>query len=382
MHTEPSLEYYSIRILSAMRTLSTLFNYAIVSLAVFSFVVIPVNGKGHQGEQTGIADNDTLRCSPCCMGPPGRDGRDGPPGPPATISHFEYIRLKEELIEDTREEINKDITTNKDRECQEIGRTPDKPAFSCRAIFLCGQDNATSGYYWIKGEKDSKIIITQFYCNMEDTRCGIRGGWMRVAHIDMTDPDDTCPPPLRTLSTPKRMCAKSVSTGCSSVAYSTCGIPYTRVCGRAIGYAYRTPDGFNPQPSINGPYIDGLSITHGSPRKHVWSYAAGYSREIGVDTNCPCATIPGKSPPSNVGSQYHCEAGMTGGISGTTFATDPLWDGKGCFTGSNCCSTSGLPWFCRTLSCETTDNIEVRWCCNEVPTNEEVATELLEIYII
>ena len=216
---------------------------------------------------------------------------------------------------------------------------------------------------------------------MEDTRCGIRGGWMRVAHIDMTDPDDTCPSPLRTITSPKRMCAKSVSTGCSSVTYSTCDIPYTRVCGRAIGYAHRTLDGFNPKPSINGPYTDGLSITHGIPRKHIWTYAAGYSRGS-TDTNCPCAITPGIKPPLYIGNHYYCEGGRTEGISGSTFADDPLWDGKGCFTDSSCCSASGLPWFCRTLPCETTDDIEVRWCCDEPPSNEEFATKLLEIYVI
>ena len=369
-----------------MRTLLPLFNYTILSLVVFSFVAITGNGKGHQSQQIGIDDNDTLQCSPCCRGPPGRDGRDGSPGPTATISHFDYIRLKEELIEDIREQITTDIannqTTNKDNDCWEIGRTQHKPASSCRDIFLCDQHNAASGYYWIKGEKDSNIIIRHFYCNMEDTRCGIRGGWMRVAHIDMTDPDDTCPPPLRTLNSPKRMCARSVSTGCSSVTYSTNWIPYTRVCGRAIGYAYRAIDGFYSPKGIDNAYLDGLSITHGSPRKHIWSYAVGVSEDYDSDSNCPCAARPGRSPPSFVGNHYHCESGNTGFWEAQWYTSDPLWDGKGCVAGSDCCSTSGLPWFCRTLPCETTDHIEVRWCCGEVPSDEEVATELLEIYVI
>jgi hypothetical protein len=206
---------------------------------------------------------------------------------------------------------------------------------------------------------------------------------MRVAHIDMTDPDDTCPSPLRTITSPKRMCAKSVSTGCSSVTFSTYSIRYTRVCGRAIGYAYRSPDGFSPKSNgINGAYVDGLSITHGHPRKHIWTYAVGISEDYNNGNNCPCAAVPGPDPPSFVGNEYHCESGNTGIWEAQWYTNDPLWDGKGCVAGSNCCSTSGSPWFCRTLPCETTDDIEVRWCCNTPPSDEEIATEQLGIYIM
>ena len=358
---------------------------------IVSFAKLPADGiqRGHHDNQNEITDNKTYQCNPCCRGPPGRDGRDGPPGPPTTISHVDYLRLKEDLTKDVKQQFTAEVTANqtviKGNDCLGIGMTQDKPASSCRAIFLCYQHNATSRYYWIKGEIDGNIIIKRVYCNMEDTHCGIRGGWMRVAHIDMTDSNDTCPSPLRTITSPKRMCARSVSTGCSSVTYSTCGIPYTRVCGRAIGYAYASPDAFRPMTirnsGINGAYVDGLSITHGQPRKHIWTYAAGLSE--GYDytcCNCPCAAAPGPAPPAFVGNHYHCESGNIGEWEYQWYTNDPLWDGEGCVEGSNCCSTSGLPWFCRTLPCETTDDIEVRWCCDEVPRYDEIATELLEIY--
>ena len=355
---------------------------------IISFATLPVDGKGHHEDRIEIADNKTYQCNPCCRGPPGRDGRDGPPGPPTTISYVDYVRLKEDLTKDVKQQFTAEVTANqtvvKGNDCPGIGMTQDKPASSCRAIFLCYQHNATSGYYWIKGEIDGNIIIKRVYCNMEDTRCGIRGGWMRVAHIDMTDPDDTCPSPLRTITSPKPMCARSVSRGCSSVTYSTCGIPYTRVCGRAIGYAYYSPNAFASKSiDINGAYVDGLSITHGQPRKHIWTYAAGYSEDHATDSNCPCAARPGTAPPSFVGNDYHCESGNIGGVEVQWFSNDPLWDCEGCVAGSNCCSTSGLPWFCRTLPCETTDDIEVRWCCNgPYKGNEEIGTELLEIFIM
>ena len=46
-------------------------------------------------------------------------------------------------------------------------------------------------------------------------------------------------------------------------------------------HQYGSPDGFNTgTDSIDSHYIDGISITHGNPRTHLWSYVAG---------NCPCA---------------------------------------------------------------------------------------------
>ena len=49
---------------------------------------------------------------------------------------------------------------------------------------------------------------------------------------------------------------------------------YSRVCGRIIGYQVVTPDGFRDtvDTNINQSYMDGVSITYGIPRTHIWSY--------------------------------------------------------------------------------------------------------------
>ena len=40
-------------------------------------------------------------------------------------------------------------------------------------------------------------------------------------------------------------------------------------------------------PSINGFYMDGVSITHGSPRNHIWSYVGGVNENLAnVAFNC------------------------------------------------------------------------------------------------
>ena len=62
------------------------------------------------------------------------------------------------------------------------------------------------------------------------------------------------------------------------VIQSTFDIPYSKVCGKAVGYQKNHADGFNTFTStINYPYAHGTSITYGSPRKHIWTYVVGYS---------------------------------------------------------------------------------------------------------
>ena len=42
-----------------------------------------------------------------------------------------------------------------------------------------------------------------------------------------------------------------------------------------IGYQYGTPDGINPHRStydINSTYVEGVSLTYGSPRQHIWIF--------------------------------------------------------------------------------------------------------------
>ena len=86
---------------------------------------------------------------------------------------------------------------------------------------------------------------------------------------------------------------------CKSVFFNS-QMQYTKVCGRAIGYQYKTTDAFALRDSgvtIDQIYVDGLSITYSSPRQHLWTFAAanGESRR---DLSCPCSSNPGASPPS------------------------------------------------------------------------------------
>ena len=211
---------------------------------------------------------------------------------------------------------------------------------------------------------------------------------MRAAYIDMTDPANTCPENLTyTLQSSTRMCSSSHTTaGCTSVTFPAHGVPYTKVCGRARGYQYASTDGFyssqfGGQMTIEGYYVDGLSVTHGQPRNHVWTFAAGLSKDNNYpNNNCPCAPYPGPAAPPFVGEDFFCESGNTGPWTFQWYLDDPLWDSQGCASGSTCCDRGG-PWFTTTLSQEVSDDIEVRWCFGESSNNEDIGVEQLDIYV-
>ena len=69
-----------------------------------------------------------------------------------------------------------------------LGTDSSRPGKSCRDIYDYNTaSRRQSGYYWIKTDQ-----VRRVYCDMELTCGGIRGGWMRIAHIDTTQ-GDNCP---------------------------------------------------------------------------------------------------------------------------------------------------------------------------------------------
>ena len=227
-------------------------------------------------------------------------------------------------------------------------------------------------------------------------------GWTRIAYLDMTDPSHQCPDGWETYTTPKRTCGRNSTVGsCLSVFYPTNGVSYSRVCGRVIAYQYCTTDAFFnfnafPSTTIDDPYLDGISITHGNPREHVWSFASAiYESYAGTEYFiCPCTNTNNIniSIPPFVGGDYFCDSGtdtlaLSGGVcslSNNYYSDDPLWDGAGCSSDSTCCELNNPPWFCKTLpvSQPVTDDIEVRICADDINTIfEDTPVELIEVYV-
>ena len=116
----------------------------------------------------------------------------------------------------------------------------------------------------------------------------------------------------------------------------------------------------------------------------MWSYATGYSKTYNSPhkINCPCAKYPGAKPLIFVQCHYYCESGSPDKPSFTSFyGSDPLWDGRGCPDGDDCCSTLGAPWFYRHVTEPESGAVEVRICRDEPYSNEATLVEQVELYV-
>ena len=214
----------------------------------------------------------------------------------------------------------------------------------------------------------------------QKVECGT-GLWTRVAYLNMSDPMQRCPPAWRDRSANGvGVCGRPDGSiiECHGTFYHAGGHSYTRVCGQVIGYQFGYPDGFGRRSNytINQPYVDGVSITHGNPQSHIWTLAAHGSES---NNGCPCEGGP--NAPAFVGSKYYCESGYdgTGDPSSVLYTDDLLWDGEQCESEGSCCSTA--PWFTVDLANSTNESIEVRICSDSYDTEEDTPIQLLELYI-
>ena len=230
--------------------------------------------------------------------------------------------------------------------------------------------------------RDSIVPDLQSYTFL----CGGSTGWRRVVYLNMSDPTQQCPSVWQEITSPFRVCGRrSTSASCEGLTYSTGSEQYDQVCGRIIGYEIATPSLFTGAgQSIDTPYIDGVSVTYGSPRQHIWSFGGGLDEVSSVNA-CPCVTgsTAGSRIPSFVGQNYFCEAGITRYSGGFAFWPngDPLWDGQGCGPTSSCCTFNSPPWFNVQLSSPTTDDIEVRICADQSIRDEDTPIQLIELYV-
>jgi hypothetical protein len=222
-------------------------------------------------------------------------------------------------------------------------------------------------------------------------KCGVQGLWRQIAYFD-TKRGDPCPPGLHMITntvTNQSACGTSHDgPGCTSVFFPIC-CGYSKVCGIVRGYQFASPDAFDTtidaSQSIDTYYVDGISITQGSPRKHLWTYATGLS-ELNRRNNwrCPCSRANPNDRtdiPDFVGEHYYCETAFPGTSfqHGVVRWDDPLWDGKGCVSPSNkCCERYG--WFYRNIS-SSSDGIELRSCQDQNSADEDTLIENYEFWV-
>ena len=244
----------------------------------------------------------------------------------------------------------------------------------------------------------SETVVPALVAASTPCQCGGGREWHRIAHLNMSDPNQQCPPNWRLHTTPVRACGAKLGISCNSAVFPASGESYSHVCGRVIAYQKGAPDAFNPSvysdnPSLEGVYLDGVSLTHGPPgaRRHIWSFASA-RREGNVyssllESVCACTNTNLIWPfqvPSFVGNDYFCDTGNSGSSTSFTqvYSGNPLWDGEGCGPASSCCQLNTPPWFCTTLPQPTTDDIELRICHDFHPSDEDALISLVDVYIM
>ena len=258
------------------------------------------------------------------------------------------------------------------------------PASSCQQLAQDHPHAATSDYYWVTNGTMQPVRV---YCDMDQHCCNSTGGWVRVANIDMTDPNQQCPPGCRQ-RTDFRSCD---SIGCTSITLPSHGFEYRQVCGRIRAYQYAYTRAFYPyyysrSRTIEDRYVYGMSLTHGrQPRQHIWTFASALSEYYSNYFACPCTRTnqpyTGYVPPF-IGEDYFCDTAVNATQRfpsiGVLYTDDPLWDGQGCGQNSTCCSFNRPPWFCKEFPQPTTDDLEL-WVCGD--RYGSTPFDQIEIYI-
>ena len=262
---------------------------------------------------------------------------------------------------------------------------------SCEDIYNNNPETSNkSGYYRINDNQWTYCNMTAFTNNDFITTCaGVGGGWRRIVNIDISSGDD-CPGAWRKATqSGVSFCRETFDDQtevCSSASFSTNGISYQRVCGRARGYQKGDTVAFyGTQPAygntIDGSYVSGLSITYSSnPRQHIWTFASGRGERYNNICNCPCSVYGGYGAPSFVNNNYYCESGSVYRPDYYAyFLNDTLWDGAGCI--DSCCDDTTQPWFYHQLNQATQEDIEARICDEGPFSRMATLIDQLELYI-
>ena len=247
---------------------------------------------------------------------------------------------------------------------------------------LLRTDSSTpSGLYWIRS---SSGTVVQVYCDMNRTCGNITGGWMRVANISVSANSDSCPGELYQIGSSNHYACKieTPNSASSSLFFSTHNTRYSHICGEVTAYQMGTLKAFksavdtSDELIIDMSYVDGISITNGCPRKHIWTFAAAHTGQ--GQSSCPCNG--GHQPPSFVGNNYTCDSGCNPCNIDNNDYYRRLWEGSSCDFYQPCCSNSRVPFF-KMLSQPTTDYIELKGMREVNNMNEDILIDNINILV-
>ena len=162
---------------------------------------------------------------------------------------------------------------------------------------------------------------------------------------------------------------------CSSITYSTHGNSYSQVCGTIHGSYFGDPDGLKSfssirpnTPPLNGNYVDGISLTHGSMNEqHIWTLSAIVNFATNPTDIC---SVCASNKPSYVGMDYSCDV-----VERCRDICSPrqIWGSSQCI-GSNT--------FYKNLTQTISDDIEMRVCTDQDENDENIFLSFVELYVM
>ena len=236
-----------------------------------------------------------------------------------------------------------------------------------------------SGMYNIRAGNSSKI---EYCSNIIAFSChGIPGRWRRTAYLSNTTSPIACPMGFEFITDPNvpALCKRNpTGARCSSITYSTNGNSYSQVCGTIHGSYFGDPDGFDSHSSIrsrsgntpvNGNYVDGISLTHGSMNEHhIWTLSA----IVNFANPTLICSVCASNKPNYVGMDYSCDVlGTRACKSGCS--PRQIW-GSGQCIGNNT--------FYKNLMQPTSDDIKMRVCTDQAEDDEDIYLSFIELYVM
>ena len=216
-----------------------------------------------------------------------------------------------------------------------------------------------------------------------------------MAYINITNPNQQCPQGLQLIDYSIRSCGRTqLSAGlCSSVMFPVGGVQYRQVCGRAIGYRFVHNYTHSLDTILQVGILSMLHMSMDSVSRMDNLHAHISGRLLVVilmepgDTDahvrCPCDEGNTFGSPPFVGNDYFCDSVATSNnYNVNPFRLHPdnaLWDGQSSL--NTCYNNNNPPWFTKTLSTPTTDDIELQMCFYNPSVHANIGLQLMEIYI-
>ena len=248
------------------------------------------------------------------------------------------------------------------------------PPSSCLEI-LARDPSATSGAFDIVVDGVGRVVA----CDMATEG----GGWTLLLRYRE---GDACPPGWAAAA---RGCVRPASGGASQASTTVLpSHPFAAMRGIVAGFGLGGSDAYRDGTgaTIDGIYVDGLTITRGVPRRHVFTFAHGCTEVFGDGATCGCPCDGGTAAPTFVGTDFRCEEpqrSVEPSNTGNRFfdVDDPLFDGGGIEDATCVGDAESSSSFTIEMADVAADPVELRLMGTEGSGNEDLAVVGLELWI-